>query len=116
MRSAGSDSYSARSYHQTLQKTKKCEICDKPIWQENTENDDKDIKTGVKKDASKKPPQKELLVIGQALTVVMLYVICTTPGIIVYIFAMIETRFRLGDRESQFTLCNLRCCGLELRC
>ncbi|GFN94319.1 chemosensory receptor c [Plakobranchus ocellatus] len=92
----GSDSYSARSNHQTLQKTKKAETCVKPIWQENTEIDVKDIKTGVKKETSKKPPQKELLVIKQALTVVMLQVICTTPGIIVYIFAMIEPRFRLG--------------------
>ncbi|GFN94323.1 chemosensory receptor c [Plakobranchus ocellatus] len=94
--SAGSEVYNARSNHQTLQKTKKAESCVKPTWQENTEDDVKDIKTGVKKDTSKKPHQKEILVIKQALTVVVLQVICTTPGIIVYIYAMVEPRFSTG--------------------
>ncbi|GFN94334.1 chemosensory receptor c [Plakobranchus ocellatus] len=77
-------------------RTQKTESSAKPVGQVNTKLDATDIKTGVKKDADKKPPQKELLVIKQALTVVMLQVICTTSGIIVYIFVMIEPRFRMG--------------------
>ncbi|GFO22354.1 hypothetical protein PoB_004885900 [Plakobranchus ocellatus] len=75
-------------------KTQKAESSAKSVGPVNTKVDARDIKTGVIKD--KKPPQKELLVIKQDLTVVMLQVICTTPGIIVYIFVMIEPRFRMG--------------------
>ncbi|GFN76794.1 chemosensory receptor c [Plakobranchus ocellatus] len=88
--SAGSNSYNARSYHG------RAERCVKPIGQKNTENDVTDIKTETKKDTGKKPSRKELLVIKQALTVVLLQVICTTPAIIIYIFNMIEPRFRMN--------------------
>ncbi|GFN94329.1 chemosensory receptor c [Plakobranchus ocellatus] len=94
--SAGSDSYSARSNQGTLEKTEKVESCIEDIGQKKTENNFTDTKTKAKQDTGKKPPQKEILVIKQALTVVVLQVMCTTPGIIVYIFAMIEPRFRMG--------------------
>ncbi|GFN94317.1 chemosensory receptor c [Plakobranchus ocellatus] len=94
--SAGSDSYNARSNHETLEKTEKAESSIEGVEQKNTENDVTDINPKEKKDTGKKPPQRELLVIKQALTIVVLQVICTTPGIIVYIFAMIEPRFRMG--------------------
>ncbi|GFN76795.1 chemosensory receptor c [Plakobranchus ocellatus] len=87
---AGSNSYNARSNHG------RDESCVNHIGQKNTENDVTDIKTETKKETGKKPPKKELLVIKQALTVVLLQVICTTPGIIIYIFAMIEPRFRMN--------------------
>ncbi|GFN94327.1 chemosensory receptor c [Plakobranchus ocellatus] len=86
--SAGSDSYNVRSNHETLEKIEKAESGVKRIEHKKHKND-----ITNKKDTGKKPPQKELLVIKQALTVVVLQVICTTPGMIVFISTMIEPRF-----------------------
>ncbi|GFO37483.1 chemosensory receptor c [Plakobranchus ocellatus] len=76
--------------------TQKAESSGKPDGQVKTKADVTEIKTKANRDTGKKPVQKELMVIKQALTVVVLQVICTTPGIIVYIFSMIEPRFRMG--------------------
>ncbi|GFN94331.1 chemosensory receptor c [Plakobranchus ocellatus] len=74
--------------------SQKTESSAKPVGQMNTKTDE--IKTKATADTGKKPAQKELLVIKQALFVVVLQVICTTSGIIVYIFSMVEPRFHLG--------------------
>ncbi|GFN74226.1 chemosensory receptor c [Plakobranchus ocellatus] len=70
---------------------------------ENLEGDDKKtdksfkfINAETKKEKEKKAPQKELLVIKQALTVVLLQIFCTTPGIIAFIYSLFEPRFEIG--------------------
>ncbi|GFO15442.1 chemosensory receptor a [Plakobranchus ocellatus] len=94
--SAGPDSYSNRSNRETLRNSEKTESSAKPKGQVNAEKDFTGNKNESKKGAGKKHSQKELFVIKNALAVVVLQLICTTPGIIVYIFVMIEPRFRMG--------------------
>ncbi|GFO24838.1 chemosensory receptor a [Plakobranchus ocellatus] len=94
--SVGPGSCSNRSNCETLGNSAKTESSVKPKGQIKTEKGFTDYKNESKKDSGKKAPQKELLVIKQALTVVVLQIICTTSGIIVHILALIEPRFRMG--------------------
>ncbi|GFO16591.1 chemosensory receptor c [Plakobranchus ocellatus] len=107
--SAASNSCNSSSDHETLGND---ERHGEPIGQIHRVETDNNIKqsrqihtektvctvtlTRSNKEMVKKPPQKELLVIKQVLAVVLLQVICTTPGIIVYIYAMVEPKYQLG--------------------
>ncbi|GFN74253.1 retrovirus-related pol polyprotein from transposon [Plakobranchus ocellatus] len=65
---ADSDFQSNRSHHESLDSTDNDAV---PPKQNNTEKGPKDVNTETKKEKDKKAPQKELLVIKQALTVVL---------------------------------------------
>ncbi|GFO45659.1 chemosensory receptor c [Plakobranchus ocellatus] len=80
--SAGPDSCSNRSNRETLGNSEKTESSVKLKRQVNAENYFTDNKNESKRGTSKRPAQKELLVIKQALTVVVLQVIFPTLGVI----------------------------------
>ncbi|GFN74229.1 chemosensory receptor c [Plakobranchus ocellatus] len=86
--SAGSDS---QANQESVEKSENAEGNDK-----KTDENPKVINSETKKEKDKKAPQKELLVIKQALTVVLLQIFCTTPGIIVFLYSMFEPRFQIG--------------------
>ncbi|GFN74240.1 chemosensory receptor c [Plakobranchus ocellatus] len=85
-----------RSNQESPKRTEKADNAVKFREVKLTEKDSTDVKTETKSEKEKKAPKKEILVIKQALTVVLLQVLCTTPGIIVFIYSMFETRFKLG--------------------
>ncbi|GFN74238.1 chemosensory receptor c [Plakobranchus ocellatus] len=94
--SAGSDSNNKKSKPGSLGNPETTENRVKPPTQKKIGMNSEDAPTEAKQEKGKKVPQKELLVIKQALTVVLLQVFCTTPGIIVFIYSMFEPRFELG--------------------
>ncbi|GFO08773.1 chemosensory receptor c [Plakobranchus ocellatus] len=98
---SGSQSHSNRSKN-NLEIAKNTKGIPTPAKQKQLQQKEKTsthVKREAKEDNSKKNQQKgtkELLVIKQALTVVLLQVLCTTPGILVSVYSMVEPRFQLG--------------------
>ncbi|GFN74249.1 chemosensory receptor c [Plakobranchus ocellatus] len=92
-----SDDINNISNQESSQNTEKIKRIVKSRESKMTEKDSTNIKTETKNEKEKKAPKKEILVIKQALTVVLLQVLCTTPGVIVIpIYSLFETRFKLG--------------------
>ncbi|GFN74234.1 chemosensory receptor c [Plakobranchus ocellatus] len=93
-KSGAPDPHNSRSNQKSLDKTDMNEK--KVAGHEKTEEDSSNVNSEAKMEKDKKAPQKELLVIKQALTVVLLQIFCATPGITVFIYSMLDPKFQIG--------------------